>query len=128
MNEATRDWLKYAEENYSSVQILLDSSLYNVCLQNIQQSIEKYLKSLLLEKNILFKKTHSVRDLVNSLKDNDVSIDMDDNEIDLIDSIYLPSKYPLGNAMPFFEADKNICLNCILILDKVKESVEHLLK
>jgi len=52
LKDETKNWLIYAEENLRSASILLKSNLFNSCLQNIQQSIEKYLKALLLEKKI----------------------------------------------------------------------------
>jgi len=48
-------WLKYSKENFESANILLKSSLFNPCLQNVQQSIEKTLKAVLIEKDIAFK-------------------------------------------------------------------------
>ena len=52
MKDETKLWLDYAEENYKSAQILLESHLYNSTLQNIQQSIEKDLKALFIEHGI----------------------------------------------------------------------------
>jgi HEPN domain-containing protein len=45
-------WLEYSKENFESANILLKSSLFNPCLQNVQQSIEKALKAVLVEKDI----------------------------------------------------------------------------
>ncbi len=50
MKDETREWLNYAEENLKAARLLLEQSLYNSCRQNMQQSIEKVLKALLLEK------------------------------------------------------------------------------
>ena len=47
-------WLKYAMENMAAAKLLLARKLYNPCLQNVQQSIEKALKALLLEKTRIF--------------------------------------------------------------------------
>jgi len=41
MKDETQVWLKYSEENFQSAKILLGSKLFNPCLQNIQQSVEK---------------------------------------------------------------------------------------
>ena len=43
--------LDYAIENFQSAEVLLNSELYNPCLQNVQQSVEKALKSILIENN-----------------------------------------------------------------------------
>ena len=55
MQEKTKIWLTYSEENLEAAKVLLESELYNPCLHNIQQSIEKALKSLFIEKVIPFK-------------------------------------------------------------------------
>ena len=49
MKDETRVWLVYAEENLEAAHLLLKQHLYNPCLQNVQQCIEKGLKALLLE-------------------------------------------------------------------------------
>lgn len=56
MQEETKNWLKYSEENIEAAQVLFESELYNPCLHNIQQAVEKALKSLFIEKSIPFKK------------------------------------------------------------------------
>ena len=44
MKNETRIWLDYAEENLESAKLLRESELFNSCLQNVQQSVEKLLK------------------------------------------------------------------------------------
>jgi len=63
MKDETRIWIEYAEENFKSAKILLKSKLFNPCMQNIQQSIEKSLKSVLVENSIGLKRAHSISDL-----------------------------------------------------------------
>ena len=58
MQEETKSWLSYSEENLEADRVLLGSKLYNTCLHNIQQSVEKALKSLFIENAIPFTKTH----------------------------------------------------------------------
>ena len=50
MKDEAEIWFKYSKENFESAKILLKSSLFNPCLQNVQQSIEKALKAVLVEK------------------------------------------------------------------------------
>ncbi len=49
MQEETNRWFVYSEENLKAAKILLESELYNTCLHNIQQAIEKILKPLFIE-------------------------------------------------------------------------------
>jgi len=96
MRDEARIWLDYSRENLESAQILLKSSLFNPCLQNCQQCVEKALKSLLLENSIPIKKTHGIFELRNMLFQNRIAVDINEEECEFLDSIYLPSKYPLG--------------------------------
>ncbi|MBU1668395.1 HEPN domain-containing protein [bacterium] len=128
MKDETKLWLDYAEENYKSAKILLDSHLYNSTLQSIQQSIEKDLKALFIEHGIKQRKTHNISILIEVLKENNMPIDIDDDEIDLLDAIYLSSKYPIGSALPDFYPDTEICTKCLGIAYRVKVEVRGYLE
>ena len=119
MQEETKRWIAYAEENYEAAKILLESEFFNPCLHNVQQAIEKALKSLFIERIIPFKKTHNILELKTILENNGVMIDLTEDECDFLDSIYLPTKYPIGSALPLFYPDKVICKNSILLADRV---------
>jgi hypothetical protein len=47
------------------------------------------------------------------LEKNDISIELTEDECDFLDSIYLPSKYPIGSALPSFYPDEEICKSSI---------------
>ena len=125
MKDETETWLKYANENLRSAKLLLDSSLFNPCLQNVQQAVEKWLKALIVESSLKIKKTHSINELRNILVAGGISIDITEDECDLLDSIYLPSKYPLGGVLPDFEPDLEICTRCMAIAGRINASVEE---
>jgi HEPN domain-containing protein len=128
MKNETRAWLDYADENIKSAEVLLQNGLFNACLQNIQQAVEKHLKSLLIEKGTGLIKSHSIRQLIHALAEHQITITMSEDEIDLLDSIYLPSKYPLMSVLPKFLPDKKLCETCMAIAFKIKNSVIDLLK
>jgi HEPN domain-containing protein len=127
MKNETSKWLEYASENLESAHVLLNSGLFNPCLQNAQQAVEKMLKAVLVEFSIKFKKTHSISELAGMLAKNRLDVKLSEEESELLDSIYLPSKYPLGSILPDFEPDERTCKNCIAIAEHVKESVLALL-
>ncbi len=52
---------------------------------------------------------------------------MTEDECDFVDSIYLPTKYPISSALPLFYPDREICNNSMLIAEKVITSVKRLL-
>ncbi len=53
---AEKTWRKYADENYAVARLALEGGYYNACLQNVQQSIEKYMKGTLISQGIAIKK------------------------------------------------------------------------
>lgn len=128
MKDETIIWLKYAKENFQSAVVLSESELFNPCLQNIQQCVEKALKALLIENSIKLKRTHGISELRNILLQNGLEVDISEDDCEFLDSIYLPSKYPLGNILPYYEPDHEICAKGILIARNVLKSVEYNLR
>ena len=123
MKDQTKKWLEYADENLQSAKVLLDNELFNPCLQNVQQAVEKMLKAILSESGLKIKKTHSINELVTILAENGTRIRIEEDERDLIDSIYLPSKYPIGGVLPEFEPDMPTCQQCIAVAERVRGSI-----
>jgi len=126
MKEQTKTWLEYADENLRSAKVLLESDLFNPCLQNVQQAVEKMLKAVLAESGIKIKKTHSINELAAILNENGLRVDIGEDERDLIDSIYLPSKYPAGGVLPDFSPDMETCRQCVHIADRLKGAIDRL--
>ena len=121
-------WWRYAEENRKSAEILLSQSLFNPCVQNAQQAVEKYLKTLLLAKGWLLRRTHSIQELTRLLNELGILIPLSADDIDLLDALYLPSKYPLGSAVPDFDVNEPICRKCLRVVDDVRNAVVSILK
>ena len=120
MKKDTELWLRYADENLQSIEVLLKSGLYNPSLQNAQQAVEKYLKAVLIEKAAGLARTHSIRELAGLLEGIGVHLSLTDDDIDLLDSIYLPTKYPAFSVLPKFMPDQSICQQCLEIAEKVR--------
>jgi len=127
MKDETNSWLDYAAENLESARMLLDGSLLNSCLQNVQQCVEKLLKSLLAEFSYRLIRTHSTAKLRQVLAEQSILIDISEDDCDLLDTIYLPSKYPIGSVIPDYQPDAEICRQCIAIAERVEESVKKIL-
>jgi len=81
----------------------------------------------LVESAKKIKKTHSINELVSILAENGLNVDITEDECDLLDSIYLPSKYPLGGILPDFEPDVQTCRQCIAVADRIRDSVASLM-
>lgn len=128
MKDETRIWLKYADENLKSAKLLSDNQLFNPCLQNIQQAIEKFLKAVIVEFSMEFRKTHSINELKTIITGKGIDIDLTEDECDFLDSVYLPSKYPLSSALPDFEPDLEISNQYITVAERLGKSIMSVLK
>jgi HEPN domain-containing protein len=118
MRDETRKWFQYAEENLASAKLLLQSDLFNPCLQNVQQTVEKALKAVLIEKAIRLRKTHDILAIKYLLQEHGLDIDLSDDDCDFLNSIYLPSKYPVGSVLADYEPDETICREAISIAER----------
>lgn len=127
MKDETKIWLDYSKENLESAKILLESKLFNPCLQNVQQCVEKGLKALLIENSIKLKKTHSIFELRNMLFKRGFEIGITDEDCEFLDSIYLPSKYPISSVLPYYMPNLEICNNSVSIAEKVYKFVQNIL-
>ncbi len=119
MNAEVRSWLRYAGENLATARLCYENGLYNPCLQNAQQAIEKSLKALGLSRGMSIRKTHSMGRLTEELRGIGAEIRLTNEECELLDSIYLPSKYPLDSVLPDFHPDEAIALRCKCIAERV---------
>lgn len=128
MKKEAKTWLNYARENLDSSEILLESKLYNPSLQNAQQTVEKAFKAILIEKEIPVKRTHDIFELNLILKKNNITIRISEEECDLLNTIYIPSKYPLGSALPDFEPDEMICKKVFEITKSVYSEIKEFLE
>ena len=128
MKSETKIWLDYAEENLKSSKILLDNKLYNPSLQNVQQSVEKVLKAIVIENGINLKRTHDILELKYLLQRRDIIVNISDDECDLLNAIYLPSKYPMGDVTDEINPNDELCRLSIDIAEKVFASAIALIK
>ena len=127
MRDETRLWLQFSEENLKSAQLLAESNLFNPCLQNIQQSVEKSLKAVCIEKVLGLKRTHSILELKRILQRANVTLDLSEDDCDFLDSIYLPTRYPLAGVLPNFEPNVEICQRGIQIASRVFKQIRSIL-
>ena len=125
MKDEAQIWLDYSKENLKSAKVLLASDLFNPCLQNAQQSVEKALKAVLIQISAPLKKTHDILELRNTLENSNILLDLTEDDSDFLNTIYLPSKYPIGSALPDYDPGTEICNEAIAIANKVLKSVQE---
>jgi len=123
MSKRAEQWLRFATENLEAARILLSSGHFNPCLQNVQQAVEKSLKALIIARGLPLRRTHSILDLLTPLMDEELDVSLSEDDCHLLDSIYLPSKYPLGEALPEFAPNEALCRRCLSIAERVREGV-----
>lgn len=124
MSDEHRLWFVYADENLAVARLALEGGYYNACLQNVQQAVEKYPKATLLAQNMTFQKTHSIETLDRQLKDAGLDAGLSEGDCELLDSIYLPSKYPLGSVLPEFDPDEEIGKLCVEMAERVRHAMQ----
>lgn len=128
MKDSSKIWMKYADENLATANLALESNLYNPCLQNVQQTVEKAMKALFLEFSLSLRKTHNIMELNRLLKEAGIIIEITMEECEFLDTIYIPSKYPLSSALPDFDPGADTCKWAIKIAERVLASVKRSLK
>jgi len=98
MKKATRAWLEFAHRDLEAARLLADNEyLSNAVLFHSQQCVEKCLKALLEENGVLVPHIHSVVRLNALLEEGGkLSISLDEDELDLVDAVYIDSRYPTG--------------------------------
>ena len=127
MSDESRIWLEYAQENQQVALLAYEAGIFNAALQNIQQTVEKALKAVRLSRGLELKRTHSIGELRNDLKQIGLEMGLEDEECELLDSIYLPSKYPLGSDLPDYTPDQPTTKKCLDIAGKVLTKAQKMI-
>ena len=50
--------------------------------------------------------------------------DLSEEDCELLDSIYVPSKYPLGSVLPDFDPDEEIGKLCVEMAERVRRAMQ----
>jgi HEPN domain-containing protein len=112
MKKQVEDWILLADNDLYTTEIIMKDEypLTNIVAFHCQQTIEKYLKAYLIEKDITLVKTHDLIRLNDMIKEiNDLGID--ENKLIPINEVYIESRYPgelglLPDGMPTDEQVK----------------------
>jgi len=93
MRRETEEWLKIALEDYESARCLFEEGLYRMVCYHAQQTVEKFLKAILTEREIDFARTHNIIDLKNAVIKLGYKIELTDEDAVFLNSVYR-SRYP----------------------------------
>ena len=130
MKKGTKLWLDFADRDLEAARLLADDEyVSNVVLFHAQQCVEKCLKALLEENGVLVPHIHSVVKL-NSLvmEEAGISLNLDEDELDLVDAVYIDTRYPSGlGLLPSGFPTREDARDILGIAEKVyKETSEQL--
>lgn len=118
MKAETAEWLRYAEENAAVAKLARREGHLNACAQNVQQCVEKALKGVVIELALPFRKTHSITDLRQTLLAAGWDCGVAEDECELLDTLYLASKYPLSGVLPPMDVEPNVCDVCLTLAER----------
>jgi len=118
-DETPKIWLCYARDNLQTARLTLKSGLLNPSLHNAQQATEKALKAVRIAQGVPFRKTHCIADLVEDLAAIGIEVPLYEQECAVMDSIYLPSRYPTDSVLPDGMPNTKIAEDCIDIAAKI---------
>ena len=98
MKKATRAWLEFAHRDLEAARLLAGNEyLSNAVLFHSQQCVEKSLKALLEENGVRVPHIHNIVKLSALLEEErNISISLDEDELDLVDAVYIDTRYPTG--------------------------------
>ena len=132
MKKGTKVWLDFAHRDLESSRLLVDSEyVSNVVLFHVQQCVEKCLKALLEENGVLVPHIHSVVKLHSLVTETaGISLTLDEDEFDLVDAVYIDTRYPSGlGLLPSGFPTKEDAREILGIAEKVyKETSKRLLE
>lgn len=93
MHNSLKDWHDSGLEDFRQAEYLCEGGFYRGACFSSQQAIEKLLKWVLLKKGWELEKIHSIRRLIAIAENFGISMPLQDDEIDFIDSVY-KGRYP----------------------------------
>jgi HEPN domain-containing protein/predicted nucleotidyltransferase len=127
MRKTTEAWLAEAREDFESAAILLDHRKHRGACLHSQQCVEKALKALLLEKGRRPARTHDIVELVNAVRAEGWTIDMEMDDAVYLNSIYR-GRYPTEEGLlPHGEPEEQDARHAVNAADMLLKQTERLL-
>jgi HEPN domain-containing protein/predicted nucleotidyltransferase len=119
MRGAAREWLKEAEGEMEMARYLAGGGYFKGACYHAQQSIEKSVKAMLLAQGWTLEKTHSLERLVALADQRGVTLDVSDEDVVFVDSIYR-GRYPAeAGLLPFGEPSPEDAARAVEIAERM---------
>ncbi|MCL4456383.1 MAG: HEPN domain-containing protein [Nitrospirae bacterium] len=124
MKDAVKQWMRQANDELKTAQYLFDGDFHKGSCFHSQQAIEKVLKALLLSRGWELEKTHSIDRLIALLGGYKIKIDIPDEDMVFIDSIYR-GRYPAeAGLLPLGEPTKTDAQRAVSIAERIIRKVK----
>ena len=106
-----KSWIRYAEEDYSAAKTLfgLKRPLFGAACFHAQQCAEKYLKALLILKDVDFPKTHDLPTLNTLCTRNGILTGFDPQQLADLTKFAVQARYP-GSQPTAEEAEEMLAI------------------
>lgn len=120
-SEEIKNWMLKAESDYNAAADLLSvnsSSTDAICF-HCQQSVEKYLKALLIFNNINFERVHDLILLIELLVDKYPNIEIFKMDMAVLNVYAVEIRYPDDYYMPSIEESRH----ALAVAGKIKEYI-----
>uniref|UniRef100_A0A832A1B4 HEPN domain-containing protein n=1 Tax=Desulfacinum infernum TaxID=35837 RepID=A0A832A1B4_9BACT len=98
MKDSLAQWISHAREELSEAEYLRAGGFCRGACYHAQQAVEKGLKAALLERGWELERIHSVRRLMVLARDYGLRLDLHEEDVDFLDSIYR-SRYPADEGL-----------------------------
>lgn len=129
MREATRHWLDFADRDLKSARILAEEpGLAGVSVFHAQQCVEKLLKAVLENEELLIPKTHDLERLMELIRPKAENLKLDEDRLSELSSFYLDSRYPPTLAFPCGEPTPEDALAMQAFAQEADRAVRSFLK
>lgn len=126
MRKATAAWIKEAEEELESAKVLYEHGRYKSACYHSQQSVEKGLKAILLEKGQRPERTHDIVELHNAVAKTGFDSGLSMEEAVYLSSIY-KGRYPTEEGLlPHGDASKADTEKAVLSAEHFIEKLKSL--
>jgi len=119
MENAESTWLKEAREELSAASFLVKGKFWKVACYHYQQAIEKYVKGRLIGKGWELEKVYSLARLLSLAFDYRLKIDLSDEDVVFIDSIYRGRYSGEAGLLPLGEPAEADALRAIAIAERL---------
>lgn len=119
MKPETEEWVRIAEEELKSADLLFGNGIYRMVCLHSQQAVEKILKALLTEQDIEFRKTHNIVDLVALLKTQGLTVNLNHEEAGFLNAVYRSRYPPEAGLLPHGEPTRDDAGKAVAIARRV---------